>query len=54
MKTYQTIGAKTIDTAIDLDAIKDIALHDDNLGVKSRLQKSRKMDPYIEPKSSKY
>lgn len=46
MKTYQTIGAKTIDTAIDLDAIKDIALHDESVGVKSKLNKVRKFDNY--------
>lgn len=38
LKTYNTLNSKTIDTAIDLDALKDIALDD---GVISKLNKTR-------------
>ena len=44
MKTYQTIGNKTIDIDIDLDGLKDLSLNDDNVAVKSKLNKMRHMD----------
>ena len=44
MRTYQTIGSKTIDIDIDLDGLKDLALNDDNVAVKSKLNKMRHMD----------
>lgn len=44
MKTYQTIGSKTIDLDIDLNGLKDIDLYDNNIGVKSKLNKVRQID----------
>lgn len=38
LKTFNTLNSKTIDTVIDLDALKDIALDD---GVISKLNKTR-------------
>lgn len=53
MKTYQTIGQKTLDTDIDLDAIRDIAIDE---GKQSKLNAPRRVEPYndYQTKSTKY
>jgi hypothetical protein len=40
-------GIDTIDTKIDLDGLKDLVVNEE-MGVKSKLSKVRKMDPYFE------
>ena len=52
LSAYKTIGGakdqlKTLDTYINLDALKDVTV-DDAAGPKSKLSKVRKMDPYFE------